>query len=104
MVDDPRDPRNRAAKISERYNQAQQGREQRKEAAPRRESDMVRQDQPRLQPTPNGPMRGIADRQSYDQRLEAERKSRAEELKKSIQQNRGHDQGRDAERERDRSR
>ena len=102
MVDDPRDPRNRAAKISERYNQAQQGREQRKETPQRRESDMVRQDAPRLQPTPNGPMRSMADSQAYNQRLEAERKSRAEDLKKSIQQNRRQDDGRDPERDRSR--
>jgi len=83
MVDDPRDPRNRAAKITERYNEAQRHREEVRAAPPeRRESGMVRGDAPRLELTPTGSLRDEVDRKVYNERLQAER---AEELKRQAQ-------------------
>lgn len=71
MVDDPKDPRNRAAPITPTYDAAARGVEK-QPAAEQKASDMVKQDQPKLVPTPSGPMREGPDRQSYNARLSGE--------------------------------
>jgi hypothetical protein len=101
MVDDPQDPRNRAARITDAYNRAQEARQQQK-AAPRQESEMVRKDAPGMHLRPDGPMRAQADRQAFNDRLDAEKKQRAEDLKKQLQERKGQDPQRDRDPDRGR--
>lgn len=73
MVDDPNDPRNRAARISAAYDRAANG--QTPEKAPpaaARGSDMVRNSQPGMHLRPSGPDRNAVDRQNHNQELKKE--------------------------------
>jgi hypothetical protein len=100
MVDDPKDPRNRADRISEAYSRAAEGRQ--KQAQPeRRESDMVKQSAPGMDMRPSGPMRDGADRQAHNERLQAERakEAKAREMQEAIRK-RETEKSKDRDRER----
>jgi hypothetical protein len=69
-------------------------------------SPMVRTDAPVLRPTPNGPMRQMADRQASTAKLSKERTDAAHKLQEArqlrdqlnAQQQKSHDHGKDRER------
>ena len=80
MVDDPKDPRNRADRISAAYEAATKGG---KKAEPEQNtgSDMVKRSAPGMHLTPSGSMRQGPDQAAYNERLQAERNKEQQKQK-----------------------
>lgn len=91
--------------LRSQFERAKNAQLEQKTASPtgRTDSQMIKDDKPLLRPTPTGPMREGADRQSYNDRLAAERRATVvrdgikvrQEQQKSVDLTHGRDKNND---------
>lgn len=101
MVDDPRDPRNRAASITALYNNTRdqkQQQEQAKQPEKTQGSQMVRESAPGMHLRPKGPERQAVDGQIHNEKLAAERQAKLREILQKAQEKAQADKSRERER------